>query len=383
MRKIIVFLKALSVFLGTVVGVGIFGLPFVAEKSGFLVVVGYFLFMVVIATITHLFFGEVTLSIKRTYRLPGYVGEYLGEGWKKISFLITATGLFGALLVYLIVGGQFSNLLLSPVFGGSQEIYTIIFFVFASYFVFRGIKNISEVELFLLLVFLSILTMFFVRFFPFINLLNLEKINLKHFAFPFGIVLFSLWGTAIVPEVKEMLATSISDKKELSSALRTIIITGLIFSSIIYIFFIFIILGVSGSNTSREAIFGMEQFLSSGSIVIKMGFLFGIISCFTSFLAIALTLKKIFWYDFGVPKNFSWALACFLPLIFFLAGARQFIEVINFTGAIAVGSEGIVIVFLYKTFLAKKFGKKMNKIYYSLIPIFILGIIFELSHFLL
>jgi tyrosine-specific transport protein len=107
MKKITVFLKALSVFLGTVIGVGIFGLPFVAQKAGFFVVLGYFLFMVLVAILTHLFFGEVALDTKKIYRLPGYVGEYLGQRWKKLSFFITATGLFGALLAYLIIGGQF------------------------------------------------------------------------------------------------------------------------------------------------------------------------------------------------------------------------------------------------------------------------------------
>ena len=37
------FFKALAVFLGTVIGVGIFGLPFVASKAGFFIVLLYFL----------------------------------------------------------------------------------------------------------------------------------------------------------------------------------------------------------------------------------------------------------------------------------------------------------------------------------------------------
>ena len=40
------YLKALSVFAGTIIGVGIFGLPYVASKVGFFVVVLYFLLIV-------------------------------------------------------------------------------------------------------------------------------------------------------------------------------------------------------------------------------------------------------------------------------------------------------------------------------------------------
>ena len=76
------FLKALSVFLGTVIGVGIFGLPYVALKAGFFVTVFYFLFMVLIAVSIHFLYAEVALGTKGIHRLPGYVEKYLGEKWK-------------------------------------------------------------------------------------------------------------------------------------------------------------------------------------------------------------------------------------------------------------------------------------------------------------
>ena len=107
MKRVINFLKALSIFLGTVIGVGIFGLPFVALRAGFFVVLLYFLVMILIAVLIHLLYGEVVLGTKKIHRLPGYVGEYLGEKWKKICFLVIVVGLMGALLAYLIVGGEF------------------------------------------------------------------------------------------------------------------------------------------------------------------------------------------------------------------------------------------------------------------------------------
>jgi len=70
-----------------------------------------------------------------------------------------------------------------------------------------------------------------------------------------------------------------------------------------------------------------------------------------------------------------------LPLILFFAGAREFIKVINFTGAVALGGEGIIVIFLYRSFLKKKFGRDMNKVFYFLVFIFVLGIIFEIVHF--
>jgi len=380
MREIINFLKALSVFLGTVIGAGIFGLPFVALKAGFFIVVCYFLFITFFAILIHLLYGEVSLKTKKLYRLPGYVGEYLGEKWKKITFFIIVIGLVGALLAYLIIGGQFLNSLFSPYFGDNFTLYTFLFFLSGAYLVFRGIKNISGVEFSLLVALFVILVIFLIKASPVINIDYFKTVNLKFLTLPYGVILFAFWGSALVPEIKEMFAASgTKELKEVRANLRKVIIWGIVLAAVIYLLFVFIVLGVSGSGTSKEAISGFAKVI--GGNIIKLGFVFGVITCFTSFIALALTLKKVFWYDFGLSKNLAWFLTCFLPLILFLLGLREFIEIIGFTGAVALGGEGIIIVFLYRGFLKKKFSQKMNPIFYSLVGVFVLGIISETIYF--
>src|SRR3989338_10795092 len=127
------FLKALAVFAGTIIGVGIFGLPYVASKAGFFIVLIYFLVMAFIAIAIHLIFGKVVLGTEPLYRLPGFVGEYMGSNWKKITLLTLGSGLIGALLAYLIVGGTFLQFLLSPYLGGGNSIYTLLFFAAGAY----------------------------------------------------------------------------------------------------------------------------------------------------------------------------------------------------------------------------------------------------------
>jgi len=370
------FLKALSVFLGTVIGVGMFGLPFVALKAGFLITALYFLFMCFIVILAHYLYGEVVLNTKEKHRLPGYAQKYLGEAWKKFAFVVMIIGLTGALLAYLVIGGQFLNALFSSYLGGSPVLYTFIFFAFGAYLVFRGIKSISEVELSLLIVLFIILTVFLIKAFPFINVEYFKEVNLKHLTFPYGVILFSLWGSTMVPEIKEMFALK---TREVRKDLKRVIFWGVLIAAAVYLSFIFIVLGVSGPNTSEEAMSGFSQ--AVGGNIIKLGFLFGVISCFTSFITVALALKKIFWYDFGFSKDLAWVLTCFLPLILFLLGLREFIGIISFTGAIALGFEGIIIIFLYKEFLKKKFSRKMNPGLYLLFAVFILGIVFEVIYF--
>ena len=187
----------------------------------------------------------------------------------------------------------------------------------------------------------------------------------------------------MVPEIKEMLKKSAQDSGQdaIRTKLRQVIFWGILLSSLVYIFFIFIIFGVCGPNTSIESISGLGRVINGNFI--KLGFIFGILSCFTSFIALGLTLKKIFWYDFGLSKNISWALACFPPLLLFLLGIRGLISVISFTGTISLGIGGILIIFLYRAFLKKQLSKKMNPVFYALVGIFVLGIIFEIVYFLL
>ena len=366
------FFQALAVFVGTIVGVGIFGLPYVAFKSGFLVILAYFFLISAVAIIIHLVFSKICLGTEKLLRFPGYVGEYLGQGWKKITFFSTSLGLIGALLAYLIVGGEFLKFSLGPLFGGQATIYTLLFFAAGAFLIFRGIKDISNIQLALLGVFFAIIIFFFVRAFSFIDISNLRGMNLKFFTLPYGVIIFSLWGSALVPEIKEML-------KGKERLLKLVIIGGILIAAITYLFFIFTILGASGQNTSKEAISGLASTL--GDNIVKLGFIFGIITCFTSFITLGLTFKKVLWYDFKIPKNISWAIACFLPLGLFFAGFREFIDVIGLTGALAVGFEGVLTIFLYKVFLRQKQLGRINPLLYPLAIFFVLGVVFQVYYF--
>ncbi len=64
-----------------------------------------------------------------------------------------------------------------------------------------------------------------------------------------------------------------------------------------------------------------------------------------------------------------------------MIGLREFIEIIGFTGAVALGLEGIIVIFLYKEFLKDNFKKKASPVLYLLAIVFVLGIVFEIVDF--
>jgi len=366
------FLKGLAVFSGTIIGVGIFGLPYVASKAGFPIILAYFFFLTLIALVAHLMYAEVSLGMGKNHQFPGAVGMYLGPRWKKFTFFTTSLGLIGALLAYLIVGGNFLYLLLSSFLGGGVILYTLLFFALGALFIFKGVKHISAIELLLLVIFFLILGIFFTESAPFINVDYLKGINLEFFIFPYGVILFALWGSNIIPEVKDVVK---GNKK----TLKLVVVVGTLLAALTYLFFVYIIFGVTGPNTSKEAIFGLSNVLGNG--MIKFGFVFGIITCFTSFITLGLTLKNMLFCDFGVPKKISWLIACFTPLLLFFIGAREFIDIIGLTGSFTIGIMGMIIVFLYKEFIKKKFKRKINPLAYLLPVAFALGVALEIVSF--
>ena len=374
MKRIIYSLAILS---GTIIGAGLFSLPYIASQVGILVILGYFFILGGIVIILHLLFAEVALETPDFLRLPGYARIYLGKWGEKIAIFSVIFGFWGTILVYLIIGGQFLSKLLSPLMGGSTNLYTLLYFIFGATLIFFGIKTIAKVELIGLVLFFIVLA---VIFFQGSHYLKIENLSLfggwqRSLLFlPFGPILFSLWGASLIPEIEEMLG----GKKRV---LKKIVPIAIFIPMIAYLIFIFLILGICGEKVSREAVSGLQGFLGN-SIIYYSLLLFGILDTFTSFIALGLTLKKVFWYDLKIPKNLSWVLTCSIPLSLFLIGFHDFIKIIGLVGGVMIGIEGILIILMYQ--ICKKIPRH-SMVFFStslLVLIFILGIIYEIIYFI-
>ena len=365
---------AISTLSGVIIGVGLFSLPYIASKVGIFVMLGYFLILGILVTILHLFFGELSLKTPDFKRLPGFAKVHLGNWGERIAYISTILGLFGAILAYLIVGGEFLENLLSPFLGGNVLIYTFFYFSLGAILIFFGIKTISKIEFWGLILFFLVLIIIFFHSQPILKTENFFSVlNLNDLFLPYGPILFSLWGAALIPEVEEMLGA----RKDL---LKKIIPIAIFIPIFVYIFFIYLILGVTGSQTTESALVGLRNFLGDG--IVSVGLFFGVLTTFTSFIALGLTLKKVFWYDLKIGKNLSWAITCFLPLIFFLIGVKSFIPVISFVGGVMIGINGILIILMYRAYKKIKHFSFVYFLTSFLILIFALGILYEIFYFL-
>jgi len=342
------FFFAVATLFGTTIGAGIFALPYVFIKSGFWLTLFYFVLLGTAVLLLNLMYGEVTLRTNDSHRLPGYVVKYLGRFWRPAVVFSEVVGISGALLLYLILGGQFLALIFQDLWGGSYALYVFIFWFVFALGIIRGLKLMGAVEFLLNAVLLCVLLLIVFRGVPFFKVENFSAVNWANYFLPYGIILFAISGGVAIPEMKEQLVVS---QKQL---LKAAIIIGTLSSVLIAVIFGSIVGGISGAATSADALSGLKIVFGSGFL--KLMALFGFLVIATSFLVLGVYLKEVFQFDFNIKKQLAGLLAILIPIGGFLLGLHSFIRIIEFLGAVTVPLSSLIIVLVFKA--AKRKGER-------------------------
>jgi amino acid permease len=360
------FFTAVALIVGTVVGAGLLGLPYVFAKSGFLVGLFNLILVGVAVTLMTLYTGELALRTREKHQLAGFAEKYMGGKWKYVMLIVETVGTYTALVAYLIGIG----IALTNIFGGgSPMLFSTLFFVMSFPIVYLGIKRLGESELFittaklLLLVFLCFVVM------PQVNFQNLASYDLSKLFFPFGIVLFASLGYSVVPEVEPLLE---GNKKSMKDA----ILLAMAIVMAIYFLYTFVFVGAFGTNVAQIAVESLTQYSLLGDIFI-------LLTMITPFIALSIVVKEIYIEDMKVDKRLSWFLAAFIPFMIFVYGKLSFITLLEFSGTYSGGLMGILTC-LSVIGARKKCDMKPeyvvpggNGLLYFTMGVFVLGIIYQ------
>lgn len=366
-------LEASATLVGCTIGAGILSIPYVIAKAGFITGSIDLLIIGLLILVLNLMIGEVSLRTRGIHQLTGYASRYLG----KTGGFLMAFGMFfannGAIIAYLIMAGDF----LSQLIEGNRQnafLYTILFFALISFLIYLGLEAIEKTEVFMMFLFIGLIIFIFLITLPHINLHNLIGFRIPDLMIPYGVILFASLGVVALPEMRE----EIKGEEE---KFRKAITLGTVIPLVIYFIFSLAVIGVSGLGTDKAAIPGL---LVLGEVVVKLGLLFGVLTMATTFLAIGLALKEMYYYDFKVDKTLAWFLSCFIPLFFFLIGVRDFIGVLSVTGAISGGILGTLIILIHSR--AKITGDRKPEfvlnisplVKYLVLTLFIAGVVYQI-----
>jgi amino acid permease len=344
------YLHAIATLIGTIIGAGVLGIPYVVAQAGFLSSLVTIIVLGIIVMFVFLYVGEIVLRTKGNHQMTGYCEKYLGKTGKVIMAVSMIIGIYGALIAYFI-GESYT---LSSIFGGNPFYYNIGFFILVSTIIYFGLKAVENSELVLSSIVLLIIFILVVLSFKHVNLNNLNHFSMSKMFLPYGVILFSYLGFVAVPEMKEELKGNLK-------SLKKAIIFGSLIPIVAYLLFSFVVVGVVGLDyfnsinpNERIATIALGNLL--GQSMFLFGNLFAVFAMLTSFLTLALALKEMYIFDYKINKNVAWALTCIIPFVIGLLNVTDFIQIIAMTGVVAGGIDGILIVLM--TMKAKKMGDR-------------------------
>jgi len=347
MRKLAVS-EAIAVLIGTIIGAGVFTLPYVAVHSGLATTLIWLIIVSFIITYLHLAFGEIVLRTKKDFRLPGYVGHYLNSSAKKLILLITFFTFSFSLLIYLLLGSQFLKVILNSVwtnFSFPQGFLVLFLWLLLSSVVLSKNKRLSRINFYLSF---ALLFLFFIIIIFALPHFQTENINLFNFTnhwgwlIPYGVLFFALNGMVAVPEAIKVLEAR-GGKKEKS---KKIIIIGTLIPALCYLAFIFAVVGASGSFTTLEAIEGLKGVL--GNSIILLGAMLGFLAVSTSYLIFASYIKNSFINDFKWSRFISYFLVIVGPLLLYCLHLENLVKLISFMGGMLGGLEGVMLILVLR-----------------------------------
>lgn len=309
--------EGLAILIGTLVGAGVLGLPYAASKVGLFpsigILFGIMLFMLFTAFIV----------LKQSVEMSGaqmstIAHKTLGKagGWTMyLSIMIMG---FGAFLAYISgMGSIFTNL-----FGINEIIGAIIFWIFASTVIYFGLEASGKTELVMNLVLLALFIGVTIMLLPHAKVQNALYVNLGGIFSMIGVVIFAFGFHTVIPDVYRGLGSYEKTKK--------VIVLAFLIPTIIYAVFMVIFLMTFGKNTPQVATQGLKSIYNEiGNLV---GNALPLIAITTSYIGLGIAQQSNSKEFLNLKKSVAWALTVTPPLVIYLAGVRNFADVLSFAG---------------------------------------------------
>jgi amino acid permease len=334
------FILPTSLLAGTVIGAGIFSLPYVFERSGVGLGLVLLAFFTLVYCVIHLMYADLVIKNGDQHRFAGFVKMYFGNLGYWLSVIMTVIEMFFVLTIYLVLSSSFISL----VFPTLPMIFqVIVFWWIGSIIIFSGTKRLAFFE------FLAVIGI--IGAIVIVACLGSPQFFGKPFLFavksplfwliPFGPLLFSLSGRPAIPSLIHYFNRNLIDPTKSKKA----IIWGTILPAIAYATFVVGILGMSGVVTA-DSVTGFVRSVSSHYVIFVLAAL-GVLSLISSYFAIGLDVFRSLEFDLKFSRKFSMFLVALLPLFIYFMNLGSFITLIEIVGGFFVGLEGIIIIAMW------------------------------------
>jgi len=310
--------EALAILIGTQIGAGVLGLPYAAAQVGLIPAIG------VLFGIMALLLATALMSLKMSaenggaqistlaHRLLGRAG-----GWTMyISITIMS---FGALLAYVAGMGS----VIASLFGVSDTVGAILFWVFASAVIYMGLEASGKAELIMNYIMIMLFVGVIAMLLPHADVNKALYMKMSGMFAIIGVSIFALGCHTVIPDVYKGLGSYKKTKR--------VVILGFLIPTSIYALFMLAFLMVYGADTPQIATQALSQLYGRfGGLV---GNIIPFVAITTSYIGIALAQQSNSIEYVKMKKPLAWSITVLPPLIVYLAGVTNFADVLAFAGS--------------------------------------------------
>lgn len=348
-----------------IIGAGMFSLPFVFQRAGWLLGLFYLVFFSLVLCCVHLMYLEIIRQTGSQHRFVGYAKIHLGRFGFLTSILVAVFTLVLVLTIFLILSVSFIRLVF-PDFNPLAGV--LIFWFLGTISVLLGIKKMAGIGVLTTFGMIALVLAIFIGALGLtdFSFKDITALNLPFWFLPFGPVLFSLVGRAAISSVDEYFKKNQLQEKR---SAKLAVILGTIVPAIIYFLFVFGVLSFSPGLAAPDAVSGM---IAAPAWIIKTVGVLGILSLLTSYVFLGLELMGIFRLDFKFPEYGTVLFVIFAPIGLYLLGVADFIKTVSLAGGVFVALEGALVVLMHE----KISGRRVFT--YLLLPIFFFGALYAI-----
>lgn len=360
------FWRAVIIMIATILGLGILGLPYVFERAGYGLGLVELILVGVSMTCIYLMYAEMTLDVPGKHRYAGYMRRLLGARAGMAAGGLFVAAMFGGLLPPLIVTGPFLESLL----GMDRLTGLLLMWALSAMLIFGGIRFVVRAELLIILslTFAYLLLMIFST--ASFDAANIQWSGDPRAAFlPIGVILFAFGGIGAIPEMHDLLGR---ERQQIGRA----IIVAMAFLFVLYALFSLTVVGTLGAIVTQNPLPLLAQLLPK--FIGTLSLLVGTVSAFSIFTVIGSELMETIHVDYGWHKLSAWLVVIFVPLMIYLAGARELTAVMGFFGSTFGAAVGLFVIAAY----AKTKAPRLLPLWvrYPVGAVFLLGVLIEIGY---
>ena len=309
--------EGLAILIGTQVGAGILGLPYAASRVGMVPALFILLGVMLLLMSTALIILKLSAEM-RGAQMSTMAQKLLGNAGGWIMYLSILIMGFGAMLAYIAgMGSVFSSLL-----GVNETIGAIIFWVLASAVIYLGLEASGKTELIMSFLMLVLFIGITASLFPYAKPENAMYAELGGILSMTGVAIFALGCHTIIPDIYR----GIGDYRKT----RNVVILAFLIPTIIYAIFMISFLLVFGRNTPQIATQGLE--ILYGRLGKIVGNIIPLLAITTSYIGIGLAQQSNSKEFLKLKKSIAWSLTTIPPIVVYLAGIKNFADVLAFAG---------------------------------------------------